>query len=276
MNWVLVVVALALTATVALALTRRNAARQDPVSSPSVESTPVSDSVMEELSNVPAETWSRVGTAGAARPTFVGDSDMVGTKPVVLYIGAEYCPYCAAARWSIITSLARFGTFSGLSLGASSSLDVFPSTPTFSFYGSHYTSPYIEVQTVELASSVLLPNRRYQRLETPTAEQEALIRKYDAPPYVAKAETGGIPFLLVGGRYMWSGSPFSPELLAGQTQAAIAATLSKGTDTAARAILANGNQITATICAMDGGQPTEVCSDPAIRQAIEALPRKRP
>ena len=35
-------------------------------------------------------------------------------KPELLYIGAEYCPYCAASRWPLIIALSRFGTFKGL------------------------------------------------------------------------------------------------------------------------------------------------------------------
>ena len=35
-------------------------------------------------------------------------------KPKVLYIGAEYCPYCAAQRWALAVALSRFGTFDKL------------------------------------------------------------------------------------------------------------------------------------------------------------------
>src|SRR5438309_707950 len=35
-------------------------------------------------------------------------------KTEVLYIGAEYCPYCAAERWSLVVALSKFGSFSGL------------------------------------------------------------------------------------------------------------------------------------------------------------------
>jgi hypothetical protein len=32
----------------------------------------------------------------------------------MLYIGAEYCPYCAAERWPLVMALSKFGTFSNL------------------------------------------------------------------------------------------------------------------------------------------------------------------
>ncbi|MCG6955671.1 MAG: DUF929 domain-containing protein [Gemmatimonadetes bacterium] len=276
LTWVLVVVVVALAATVVLAVQRRSIARQAATTVPLVGPTKVPASIMSDFEGIPAETWTRIGTTNAAPPTFVGDSLSEDGKPVVLYIGAGYCPYCAAARWSMIAAMSRFGRFSDLSFSKSSSVDVFPATPTFSFYGGHYTSDHIAFQSVELASEVLMSNGRYQPLETPTTTQEALIKKYDAPPYVPQQSTGGIPFILVGGRYMWSGSPFSPQVLANRTQADIAATLPQGSGVAAQAILANANMFTAAICAVDGNQPADVCSNPVIQSAIDALSRKAP
>ncbi len=272
--WVLVLVAIALVGTILLAAHRRRAAREAAVA-PHVR-TPVPASVMADLQGIPDSTWARVGTARAAPPTFVGDSDRVGGKPVVLYIGAGYCPYCAAARWSMIAALSRFGTFSGLTYAASSVVDVFPGTPTFSFYGARYASPYVEFQSVELESDEMLANGRYVPLETPTLRQQALLETYDVPPYVPTGSAGGIPFILVAGCYMWSGSPFSPGLLADRTQAEIAATLPAGSADAARAILAYANELTATICASDGNRPAQVCAQPAVRDAIRALPSSAP
>jgi hypothetical protein len=42
-------------------------------------------------------------------------------KPEVLYIGSEYCPFCAAQRWAMINAFSRFGTFTGLTTTHSSS-----------------------------------------------------------------------------------------------------------------------------------------------------------
>ena len=197
-------------------------------------------------------------------------------KPGVLYIGAEFCPYCAADMWPMIVALSRFGTFSDLKLTTSSAWDVHPSTATFSFYGAHYVSRYIELQSVEQASDEPGLDGRYVPLEHATPAQEALLQRYDVPPYVAPQGARGIPFILIGQRYMWSGSPFSPELLANRSQAGIAAGLPGGTDEAARAILVNGNEFTAAICVVTRNQPADVCSDPVIQHAIAALPTKPP
>ena len=48
-------------------------------------------------------------------------------KPEILYIGAEYCPYCATERWPLAVALSRFGTFTGLRGIHSSATDVYPS-----------------------------------------------------------------------------------------------------------------------------------------------------
>lgn len=281
LSWILLVVGLALIATIALALRTRTATREAAQSAneASADAGPVMvpPEVMKNFDNIPAETWNRVGTTGARMPINVGDEDATDEgKAVVLYIGAGYCPYCAAARWSMIAALSRFGEFSGLTYSTSSSMDVYPSSPTFSFYGATYSSDYLELQSVELASEVMMPNGRYAPLENPSDDQVALLQKYDGPPYIDEQSAGGIPFILVGGKYMWSGSPFSPQVLANQTQPEIAATLPGGSGPAARAILANALVFTATVCSVNGGQPAEVCSDPAVQQAMEALPSETP
>ena len=71
-------------------------------------------------------------------------------KPEVLFIGAEYCPFCAAQRWAMVNASSRFGTFSGLTTTHSSSTDTDPNTPTLTFYGSTFTSKYIALTTVEI------------------------------------------------------------------------------------------------------------------------------
>jgi hypothetical protein len=288
LRWILVLVGVALVATVTAAMKHRSSVVADAAAAARASAERSADAaaqaanpnaipveVINNLTSIPIDTWRKAGSAGAAPPVFVGGGNRSG-KPVVLYIGAGFCPYCAAARWSLITSLARFGTFTGLSFSASSSLDVFPRTPTFSFYGAHYASRYIELQTVEQASDEPGPDGRYVPLERATAEQQSLLEKYDVPPYVAPQGARGIPFILVGQRYMWSGAPFSPQLLAHHTQTEIAASLPAASSDAARAILANANMFTATICALTGNQPADVCSDPVIQRAVASLPTKSP
>ena len=62
----------------------------------------------------------------------------INGKPEVLYIGADYCPFCAVTRWGLILALMRFGNFTKLHYMTSSASDSYPSTPTFTFYNSCY------------------------------------------------------------------------------------------------------------------------------------------
>ena len=70
----------------------------------------------KQVTSVPAATLDQVG-AGAVTgtPSRISGAPLTsGGKPEMLYMGAEYCPYCAAERWSMIVALSRFGTFNGL------------------------------------------------------------------------------------------------------------------------------------------------------------------
>jgi thiol-disulfide isomerase/thioredoxin len=275
--WVIGIIVLALAGTIIVAMMHKRSAQRAAVAAATTAAAaarPVPAQVLGELENIPDSTWERADAQKATAPVFAGDTDSANGKPVVLYIGAGFCPYCAAARWPMIVALSRFGKFSGLSLGSSSPTDVFANTPTFSFYKSSYSSEYIDFQPVEEAGEVQGLDGRYAVLERPTPAQQALLEKYDAPPYVPAASAGGIPFVLVGGKYTWSGSPFDPGVLSGKSQAAIAASLASGTGDAAVAILANANEFTASICAVDGGKPANVCASPAVQRAMHSLPTK--
>ncbi len=102
---------------------------------------------------VPTETSTQVSNASSQLGSYFGTVNGTaltsGGKPEVLYLGGEYCPYCAAQRWAMVNALSRFGTFSGLTTTHSSSTDVDPNTPTWTFYKSTYTSNYLVFTPVE-------------------------------------------------------------------------------------------------------------------------------
>ena len=103
---------------------------------------------------IPASAYDKVDTSKVSSgPKKVTGSPLTfDGKPGIFYSGAEYCPYCAAQRWPLVVALSRFGTWSNLSQTVSgASSGPFPETPTFSFYGSTYTSPYLAFQSVETA-----------------------------------------------------------------------------------------------------------------------------
>ena len=188
-----------------------------------------------------------------------------GGKPEVVYVGAEYCPYCAAERWPMIIALSRFGTFQNLQLTHSSSSDVDPNTPTFSFHGATYTSAYLAFSGVETnTNQPAASGNGYGTLDTPTAAEQQLLSTYDAPPYVASASTGAIPFADLGNRFVVSGASYDPGLLAGKTQQQVAAVLDTPGSPIAQAVDGTANALTAALCKLTGNQPATVCSSSAV------------
>jgi Domain of unknown function (DUF929) len=229
--------------------------------------------VVSKVTNVPASTLDKIGDGGGSftgkiQPVNGGTPLTSGGKPEMLYMGAEYCPYCAAERWSMIVALSRFGTFSGLSTVHSSTTDRPSNLPTFTFHGSSYTSKYLTFTPVEMQTNVLDQSTgNYPVLEKPTAAQQALLTKYDAPPYVTSADAGAIPFIYFGGKYLSVGASYDPTVLNGKSWDQIASALSDPNSNIAKAIGASANHITAAICKMTGNQPASACT--ATVQALE-------
>src|SRR4051794_39526551 len=138
--------------------------------------TPVSASVLAAVTGVPASTFDSVGTGSGATPPKIlkGITLTRGGKPELLYVGAEYCPYCAAERWAMVTALSRFGTFKNLGAITSSSTDVYPNTHTFTFYGPTYTSNYLTFQSKEVETNQA-EGTGYTPLEKLDAQESQLL-----------------------------------------------------------------------------------------------------
>ncbi len=228
-------------------------------------------SVVAKTTSVPASTLNAVGDGSGAvsgKPTKITGSALTSNgKPEVLYMGAEYCPYCAAERWAIIVALSRFGTFSGLSTVHSASVngagqaEPYPNTPTWTFYKSSYTSQYFTFTPVELQTNI--PDKStgtYTNLQTPTSAQTALIDKYGT--------NGAIPFIDFGGKSVISGASYNPAVLAGLSWATIANDLSNPKSSVAKGILGTANYITAAVCKVTNNQPASACT-PAV-QSLES------
>jgi thiol-disulfide isomerase/thioredoxin len=215
-------------------------------------------SVLDAVTGVSPSVSSTIGAGGVADPleAISGSPAALtgpGGKPELFYYGAEFCPYCAAERWSVVIALSRFGTFTNLHITMSdSNPNDIPDTHTFTFYGSSYSSPYLDFAAIESA------DRNNNVLQTPTAAEGTLISTYDTTPY--STQTGGIPFQDLGNRYIVSGSGVNPELLQGMTWQQIAATLTDTSSKVAQPIIGDANWLTAGICKLTGDQPGSVCS----------------
>jgi Domain of unknown function (DUF929) len=226
--------------------------------------TPISATVRSALLNPSPSVIQAVGSG--AQPgemvrlpgnTVLRDSS---GKPMIVYVGAEYCPFCAAERWSMVYWLSQFGTFKGLSEIKSSSTDVYPNTNTLTFYKSTYTS-----STIDFSSSETEDVNR-ATLQTPTTLAAGLFTKYDTPPYTTQAL--GFPFIDIGGLYVLYSTSYSPSILANLTWDQIATKLKNPSDPVTQAIVGNANIMTAATCIATGDVPASVCSSSTI-QAIE-------
>ncbi len=233
--------------------------------------TAASSTVLAKVAGVPATTLDAVGV-GTARtsPTAITAPPLTaGGRPEVLYVGAEYCPYCAAERWAVAVALSRFGTLHGIGETHSSASDVYPSTATLSFHGATYTSSLLSFVAREIQGNQVV-NGQYAPLDKLTAEQDALVKKYDAPPYV-KGSSGAIPFIDIGGKYIVSGASYDPGVLQGKSHEEIASALADPTSKIARAVDGTANYLTATLCSLTGNQPSAVCTSQAVTAAAAKL-----
>jgi thiol-disulfide isomerase/thioredoxin len=244
-------------------------------------------SLVNEVTSVPSSTLdsvgggsvdgSDVGAGSSGNSSYLtpvtGSTLTSGGKPEVLYIGAEYCPFCAAERWAMIVALSRFGTFKGLSTIHSSSTDTAPNTPSFTFYGSTYTSKYVSFVSVETTKNYRIGNSTsqnvgYVQLQTTTAAENELLAKYD--PGQPGEGGGPIPFIDVGNHYAQVGdlAGDDPTVIDGLSWSQIGADLSNPSSPVAKAIDGSANYLTAAICKLTGNQPASACT-PAVK-ALEA------
>ena len=232
--------------------------------------------VVAQLARVPTTVFDTVGTT-AADTTLTAPEVLSGQpvlreagRPEVLYVGAEFCPFCATERWPLIVALSRFGHFVGLKNMQSASLSVFPDIQTFSFVGSTYSSHYLSFTGVELYSDDVDTEGTFTRIASLTPVQAVTVARYGQRPGTT-ASPGTFPFVDIGNRMVTSTSGFSPAVLAKQSQGAVAAGLTQPTDPVTQAIVATANQLTAGICAATAQQPVAVCSSKGVREAAVSL-----
>lgn len=244
--------------------------------------TPVSPAILANLRTAAQGTLSYTGGANplSIHSRLSKATGAVKGGPTLLYVGGEYCPYCAAMRWSLVLTLMRFGRLSGLEYMASSAQDVYGSTPTFTFAKAKLVSPYMQFQGVEAWSRNLdSAGTGWAPLETPTAAQLSTLQTYDAAPYVPSNAAGDIPFVDVANRYLWVGAPFFPtHLTAGhwaQIAQGLAALGKTGTSTSTEygTIARTANILTAAVCSTNGNTPASVCSAAGVVAAKGALPK---
>ncbi|MHB8263989.1 MAG: DUF929 family protein [Acidimicrobiales bacterium] len=251
-------------------------------------SQPAPASVVKDVTTIPLSEFNSVGVPSKSLASNISFSPPIkitksqpslvnNGKPEVFYFGAESCPFCATERWPVVVALSRFGTFSHLAVTTSSATDVYPQTNTFSFYKSSFTSPYLSFVPVEIATNQPDPTAPtgYKPLMTPTKAENALVAKYDGPPYTgpqtSTSSAGAIPFVDIGNKVIISGASYTPALLSGLNWYQIASQIKSGKTTLGKAAIGAANYITGAICSITKDQPSSVCTSAPVKTAQSNL-----
>ena len=189
------------------------------------------------------------------------DSSVDG-KVRVLFIGAEFCPFCAAQRWPLVESLKEFGQFGELRGTTSAEIKDMPSNlATYHLVGLDYKSNYVRFDHKEIQ------DRNFNELEKLSDEEASVFNKYNSK--------GDIPFLMIAGKkgvYVQISSGYSPGTLSGLSFSDIKSDLENNKDTqVSRSINQETNLITALICYNNDNKPASVCNNPEIRDLVSQL-----
>lgn len=254
---------------IVIALIAFKALSNTPAAASGPASSSAAASVTKQITTVPAATLNAVGKGSGVSPLIATKGQPAltsGGKPEILFVGAEYCPYCAAERWAITVALSRFGTFSSLHLIHSSSSDVYPNTPTVSFYKSSYTSKYVQFTPVEWFG----PVNNGVTLQKLTSAQTALMAKYDAAPYTSEPDHP-YPFMDIGNQYLVISAQYLPSTLANLTWAQVAADIRNPSSSVAKGVDGTANSITAAICKITKDAPAAVCNSAAAKAGAGSL-----
>ncbi len=239
--------------------------------------TPAAPAVVKAVTTIPESVYDAVGVESAdatlTPPTLLHGQPRLssGGKPEVVFVGDEFCPYCAAERWAVVAALSRFGTF-GDTLYATQSgpNEAFPSTPTFTFEGTRYRSKYLTATLVEhYGDQKDGAGTAYAVLERLSPGVRALLARYDRR--TPGAPGGVVPFVDVANEAVVSGGEFSPAVLQQLNANEIATGLTDPKDPATQAIVASANYLSALICHADGELPATVCASTGVTAAASAL-----
>lgn len=167
-----------------------------------------------------------------------------GGTPEILYIGAEFCPFCAAERWAIVVALSKFGNFSNLQYMASAPGD--GDIATLSFRNATYSTAYnFTIVTVENE------DRNRNPLQQPTSSEQALWSQYTGNSY---------PFIDIGGEYILTTSQFNYRDLSNLNWTQVGSQLNNPSSSIAKDIDGAADQLIGAVCKIDGGSPSSLCS----------------
>ena len=178
-------------------------------------------------------------------------------KSLVFFMGAGFCPFCAAERWAIVNALAKFGKWEGLVETASADHDEkYLNIPTVSFARAKYESDYVEFVGRETA------DRNFEPLEELDEKDYEILDTFN-PDQI-------IPFLLIDGQFMQVGTGYSPQILEGMDHAKVLAELANSASPTGKAIRAEIDNITALICKSIAGT-ADACNSENIKSLVAKI-----
>ncbi len=226
---------------------------QQATPTPTVTESP-QQSALNTVSSLDPQMFSSVGAGSVTNnlhPVKAPVLKGADGKPKILYVGGEYCPYCAAQRWGMIAALSRFGTLSQVNALTSSE----DSIPTFTFHNSTYTSQYIDFVAKETSDN------NQQALDTLTPTEQQIFQAYDTAQYMGSGATSGsIPFISIANQYVSQGSYYSPTILQGHSYQDISQQLKDPNNDIADGVVGAANYLMAAICKVTNNQPSNVCT----------------
>ena len=178
-------------------------------------------------------------------------------KSLVYFMGAGFCPFCAAERWAIVKALERFGKWEGVVEDKSAGHDEkYLNVPTFNLARAKYSSDAVEFAGKETA------DRNFEPLQELDDKDYEILDIYNPDQM--------IPFLLVDGQYMQVGAGFSPELIQNMSHEAVEEGLAKPGSPVNKAIQAEIDNITALLCKSTGGKGSS-CNTESVKTLTAKL-----
>ncbi|HEX4208344.1 MAG TPA: DUF929 family protein [Ktedonobacteraceae bacterium] len=220
------------------------------------------DTAYQSIASIDPKLLATVGPGNATNrmKAIKGDGKLTGAtgKPEFLYMGGEFCPYCAAQRWGVIIALNRFGHFTQAPQPLSSGEE---SIPTFSFHGAKYTSQYIDASLLEIDDNA---QPQPGPLDKPAAQEQQLFNKY---------AQNSIPFIDIANQRISVGPYYDATLLKGQSYQQIVSQIKDPNSDISHGVLGTANYLTAAICASTNNQPASVCTVNPIPAMQSSLPK---
>jgi thiol-disulfide isomerase/thioredoxin len=178
-------------------------------------------------------------------------------KPLIFFMGASFCPYCASERWAIVRALYNFGSWQGLIETTSAEHDEkYLSIATLDFSRAKYTSDYVDFIGRETA------DRNFEPLQELTEKDYEIIDTFN-PDQI-------IPFLLIDGQFMQVGSGYSPQLLEGMDHTKVMTEIENSASLLGNAIKTETDNITAFICESIGRR-ANICNSQDNKRLTEQI-----